>query len=493
MKKEVRFFLFFEFIQFGFGYVHPSNFGKRSLVRRQELRYSCDRYAHVASRGYAQKRSIEMDLSLSSSNLFASHKRQTSHFKTRGSHRRLTSLKVSASPNGKENEKSTVRKIFDATFGKLKVFLVLLMKNVILKFMSKLKLFFSKNKGKGDDFDSSDTKRRGLDMVNVEWEEEKVLHKDDNMVEKIPEIVSTVDADSDETSYEDLSTEIENVVTQDNTRIVAEPQSDSIAVSVLGQTGDEQTIKEAPTLSVGMQKPTTKIDEVIRPEPVEASVEEEVSDQQTMNEMPSPKISESDIVESIDESQVQSVGSEQAVPKGTRWAVSAPDADLTGKWKILATDDFKSEYDEYLKRLGQPSLVRSVAVSIVDMTSEEIIQSDRGRSVHIKGKNLRGVWNRTLISSGSDFDTEHGENENHTQITMVTADKEMVQAESWWEEDGTVHRSWIRGVKKYGGGDFETKRFLTDDDKLVCESKFHAYGGGDKDKAAIRWTFERVE
>ena len=85
------------------------------------------------------------------------------------------------------------------------------------------------------------------------------------------------------------------------------------------------------------------------------------------------------------------------------------------------------------------------------------------------------------------------ENEKHTQITMITADKEMVQAESWWEENGTVHRSWIRGVKKYGGGDFETKRFLTDDDKLVCESKFHAYGGGDKDKAAIRWTFERVE
>ena len=131
MKKEVRLFLFFEFIQFSFGYVHPSYFGRRSLVRRQELLYSCDRHAHFATSRYAQKRSIEMDLSLSSSNLFASHNRQTSHFKTRGSPRQLISLKVSASPNGEENEKSTVRKIFDATFGRLKVFLLFLMVSAI--------------------------------------------------------------------------------------------------------------------------------------------------------------------------------------------------------------------------------------------------------------------------------------------------------------------------------------------------------------------------
>lgn len=181
------------------------------------------------------------------------------------------------------------------------------------------------------------------------------------------------------------------------------------------------------------------------------------------------------------------------LPKGDRWAVAAPGIDLTGKWKIVASDAFKSEYDAYLRNLGQPSLVRSVAVSIVEMTTEEVIQSDDGRELCIKGKNLRGIWERTLIASGSDFGTSHGDDIEHTQVPLVTADKENVVAETWWEKNGTVNRSWLRGVKKYGGGDFESRRFLTDDgNRLVCESEFHPQGR-EKDKAVITWTFERVD
>lgn len=181
------------------------------------------------------------------------------------------------------------------------------------------------------------------------------------------------------------------------------------------------------------------------------------------------------------------------LPRGNRWAVSSPDTDLSGKWKIVVTDEFKKEYDLYLKKLGQPSLVRSVAVSIVEMTTEEVIQSDSGRSLCIKGKNLRGVWDRTIISSGSDYGKDHGEGDEHTRVSLVTADKEKVEAEAWWEDHGTCHRSRLRGVKKYGGGDFESRRYLTDDGKkLVCESEFHPDLGDEEDKAIIHWTFERV-
>jgi len=184
---------------------------------------------------------------------------------------------------------------------------------------------------------------------------------------------------------------------------------------------------------------------------------------------------------------------EISLPKGERWAVSSPEVNLSGKWKIIASDDFKKDYDIYLKNLGQPSLVRSIAVSIVDMTTEEVTQSDNGRSLSIKGKNLRGVWDRTLLASGSDIDVEHGENDEHTKIPLVTADQENVEAESWWEKNGTVHRSWLRGVKKYGGGDFESRRYLADGGKkLICESVFHPQAR-DKENAVITWLFERVE
>ena len=193
------------------------------------------------------------------------------------------------------------------------------------------------------------------------------------------------------------------------------------------------------------------------------------------------------------EEKVSNVSGIISLPKGEKWAVSSPDVDLSGKWKIIVSDEFKKDYDLYLTNLGQPSLVRSIAVSIVDMTTEEVIQSDNGRALSIKGKNLRGVWDRTLLASGSDLDVEHRENDVHMKIPLVTADKENVEAEAWWENNGTVHRSWLRGIKKYGGGDFESRRYLIDGGKkLVCESEFHPQAR-DKENAVITWIFERIE
>lgn len=162
--------------------------------------------------------------------------------------------------------------------------------------------------------------------------------------------------------------------------------------------------------------------------------------------------------------------------------------DLSGEWELVVTDAFKQEYDQYLLRLGQPFLVRSVAVNIIALTQEETQQSQKGRTLFIRGRNVKGVWERTLTASGpvagKDFEPIH------TPIT--TADDEEVLAEAWWEDNGTVHRSWLRGVEKYGGGSFESKRYLQDGGKvLVCESIFHPNDAKRK-KATVTWKFQRL-
>jgi hypothetical protein len=171
-----------------------------------------------------------------------------------------------------------------------------------------------------------------------------------------------------------------------------------------------------------------------------------------------------------------------------RWAVSAKNVDLSGDWHILVSDKFKDEYDRYLMLLGQPGLVRSVALSIVGLTTEETRQTDRGRSLLIKGRNARGVWERTLVASGID-----GKDTSYTplQTPIETVDAEKVVAEAWWEETGTVHRSWLKGVQKYGGGDFESKRYLEEGGKvLVCETVFHPTDKT-REKARVTWRFLR--
>ncbi len=229
---------------------------------------------------------------------------------------------------------------------------------------------------------------------------------------------------------------------------------------------------------------------------------EEVTIQSTSTRVSDIKQIEEDIVivskpepESTSENEIECTKSKsqtQTQPNGKRWAVSAPHIDLSGNWKIVVDEKFKEEYDLYLKNLGQPSLVRSIAVSIVEMTTEEVIQEDGGRSLFIKGKNLRGVWDRTLVASGSDYDSEFDvESQEHDQIDLITADKENVKAEAWWEENGTVHRSYLRGLKKYGGGDFESRRYLEDGgNTLVCESVFHPKDG--KEQAIVTWKFQKI-
>ena len=208
-----------------------------------------------------------------------------------------------------------------------------------------------------------------------------------------------------------------------------------------------------------------------------------------------------------------------SIPRGDRWSISASDVDLTGEWKLVVTDEFKAEYDGYLKKLGQAKLVRDVALAVVGKTTEDLIQTDRGKSVVLTSNNARGTWRRTFISSGTDEwsddndDDTDGLDFERLQIPIKTADGETVQAEAWWEDQGRVHVSWMRGVRKYGGGDFEGRRYLqhegiktdneksaatNDNDKVtnnattyyICESSFHP-NDPRKGINRITWKFER--
>jgi hypothetical protein len=180
---------------------------------------------------------------------------------------------------------------------------------------------------------------------------------------------------------------------------------------------------------------------------------------------------------------VKTENHEDETPNARRSA-TAKSVDLSGKWELIVSEEFKVNYDKYLQILGQPPLVRSVALSIIGMTTEETIQSDQGRELKIRGRNVRGNWERTLKASSEKNPLVH---------TIVTADKETVESECWWEDNGSVHRSWLRGVAKYGGGDFESRRFLEDNRKtLVCESTFHP-SDSSREKASIVWKFRRMD
>lgn len=174
------------------------------------------------------------------------------------------------------------------------------------------------------------------------------------------------------------------------------------------------------------------------------------------------------------------------MPVGDRWAIAAPGVDLSGDWKLVVTDEFKSYYDEYLKQLGQPFIVRSVALTLIGLTTEYTEQKEGGRTLFIRGTNARGVWERTLVTSGADMVNDQF---SPLHVPVETADDERVEAEAWWEDNGTVHRSWMRGLNKYGGGSFESKRYLDEGGKvLVCESTFHPNEKDRKD-AGITWRF----
>jgi hypothetical protein len=199
-------------------------------------------------------------------------------------------------------------------------------------------------------------------------------------------------------------------------------------------------------------------------------------------------LSDALVEDTMEDTQAPAVTASVAKPVGDRWAVAAPGVDLTGHWQLLATDEFKKEYDHYLTELSQPFFVRSAALSVIGFTTEETRQLDAGKGLLIRGKNIRGTWDRTLVASGSEVGIDEF---TPLHVPIMTADSELVEAETWWENEGTLHVSWLRGVAKYGGGSFESRRYLEDDGNVyVCKTTFHRKS---KTPVTITWRFTRED
>jgi hypothetical protein len=282
--------------------------------------------------------------------------------------------------------------------------------------------------------------------------EEKVI---ETKVDEKSEIVL-----DDEKMYPEASTPEEEGLSSD----ASEPKkvffADEVATEITGQEEEKKSsdvsvlkkvVADEVSTETEAQKEEKKSLDVSVPEEVvvdEVSTETKAQEEVKVSSDTAAPVEDVENAEIAEEKELVAA---RIMPTGDRWAVAASGVDLSGTWKLIASDTFKKQYDCYLKNLGQPSLVRSVAVSIVEMTSEEVVQKDEGRSLCIKGKNLRGVWERTLESSGSDFEAALTETE-HTRVPLLTADKERVEAEAWWEKEGTSHISWLRGVKKVWRG-----------------------------------------
>jgi hypothetical protein len=176
-------------------------------------------------------------------------------------------------------------------------------------------------------------------------------------------------------------------------------------------------------------------------------------------------------------------------PPGPRWAIPARTTDLSGTWKPVITPAFKKEYEKYLENLGQSFAFRTLCLNFVGLTRETITQD--GTLLNIRGTTPIGVWDRTLVSSGSDLTNAEYEPFN---VTFLDPDKDSVDVEAWWEDGGTVHKSWLRGKPRVNGGEFESTRYLENDNTLICESLFHPPNGTNANSfrpAFVKWRFER--
>jgi hypothetical protein len=164
-------------------------------------------------------------------------------------------------------------------------------------------------------------------------------------------------------------------------------------------------------------------------------------------------------------------------PKGPRWAIAT--VDLSGSWKPIVTADFKLELNDYLANCSTLNYVmRKIIVNGMSLHKESIRQLQQGRELEIVAANPVGSWNRTLVASGTD--DVHSEDYEPLDVRLEDPHNSggLVHVEAWWEERGTVHKSWLRGSKpQMFGGTFETLRYLESDDGdvLVCESTFHSH------------------
>ena len=208
----------------------------------------------------------------------------------------------------------------------------------------------------------------------------------------------------------------------------------------------------------------------------------------------------------------------------TRWAICDPSIDLSGTWKPVASEEFKSDYDRYLTNCGEGVLLRKAFLAAIPIGKEIVQQSQDGKELSITGVTPFTSWKRTLITSGSDYingdtskkqkkqkknNNKDDENEivndfNVTTVSFKDPDGDVVNVEAYWIENGTKHKSFLRGKPRVYDGYFESTRYLIpgennnkEKDVLICEATFHP----PVEKAnptkftqdTVTWKFNRVK
>ena len=169
-----------------------------------------------------------------------------------------------------------------------------------------------------------------------------------------------------------------------------------------------------------------------------------------------------------------------------RSATAKDGVDLTGTWKPVVTEVFKSQYDAYLKNCSETYMFRQVVVNGIGYLEETMRQLDGGKNLQITATNPVGDWNRTLVTSPEDAPL---------QVAIIDPDKDECLVEAYWIDNGTRHKSLLKGKPRVKGGVFETIRYLDDGgDNLICESYFHPGPNAPaKFKPAhVVWNFTRV-
>mmetsp|Transcript_16929 Transcript_16929/g.24476 ORF Transcript_16929/g.24476 Transcript_16929/m.24476 type:complete len:188 (-) Transcript_16929:61-624(-) len=175
-----------------------------------------------------------------------------------------------------------------------------------------------------------------------------------------------------------------------------------------------------------------------------------------------------------------------------RWAFANNATNLSGMWKPIITQKFKTVYDEYLQNCSQSFVFRKLVLNVLGLTSDKI--EHNGQELTITGINPAGTWERTLVSSGFTEESAKDDGDFEPIFTqIVDPDDDVVQVESWWEENGTKHRSILRGKPRVNGGEFETIRYLAGEN-LVCESYFHPHPSTLKQfrPGFVKWTYQRA-
>ena len=154
---------------------------------------------------------------------------------------------------------------------------------------------------------------------------------------------------------------------------------------------------------------------------------------------------------------------EEQMILSNRQSISGKDVDLSGTWRPIVTPEFKKEYDSYLLNCSESFMFRKAVVNGIGYQRETIRQLDDGITLEITANNPAGNWKRTLVAS---------DKSQPLNTTITDPDGDQVVVEAWWEENGTSHKSLLRGKPRVQGGVFETVRYLESNDVLVCESSF---------------------